>query len=194
MDVTTFFTILLSIAAPIGGALWPIIRWLEPKLTGVFTRLNTLLERLSQQHDILDRFSSIQAVMADTIASQQSHITKGRWLTLIVDDSAVSRRLLLRICSEIASDLHLTVKDVGSLADAYEHLPFCNLVILDVLMSDCDEARAQAFVSVAPCPVIIYSGADIADNAIIGASATIRKSDSLENLEKAIREALSSRE
>lgn len=187
MDVQTILAIVAGIATPLGAAIWPIVRWLEPRLSDIFTKFSSLLSQLETQHQILDRCSNTQNVMAEVIAAQQNTITKGRWLTLIVDDSAVTRRLLLGVLSGIAADFHLTVKDVNSLSAAYEHLPFCNLIILDVYMSDCDEDRARAFIEAAkPCPVIIYTGTDV--ESIEGAQATITKDTPIDELIKTIKD------
>ena len=187
-EITAFTAVLLSIGTPIGAALWRIIVWAKPHVEGMITDLRNLIANLSDQHEILERLATANSVQMDLIAAQNRQITQGRWLTLIVDDSSISRKLLLKICAEVAADIKLIVKDVSSLHDAYEHLPFCRLVILDVLMHDCDAERAQAFINAAaPCPVIIYS--DVPEE-FSNTAGRLRKTDEFQAQVAVIRSVL----
>lgn len=159
MDAQAILSLVVGAFAACTPTFWIVIKWLAPRVDKLFTAITEFVDRLKTQHIILERYAAVTQQLANVVAEQQTSLTKGRWLTLIVDDSAISRHTLWSICEELSKDFKLVVKDVDCLADVYEHLAYCSLIILDVMMRDCDEETANAFISAAkPCDVIIYTG------------------------------------
>ena len=193
MDANTIMTWVITVAIPsvcAGG--WAVICWIAPRVDALYKDSRALLEKLQTQHLILERYSAVSSILSEIVAAQQEVITKGRWLTLIVDDSSVSRRLMWALCESLASDFKLTVADVDSLAEAYKRLAYSRLILLDVFMHDCDSVRAAAFIIAAqPCPVIVITGDDSLElKDFPKAAGLLHKADTLVTMQSTVRAVL----
>ena len=193
MDANAIIAMITAIGATISGIAWPVLRWLAPRADNLFKVAQTFIEKLQTQHIILERYSAVTVILSEIVAAQQEILTKGRWLTLIVDDSSVSRRLMWALCESLASDFKLTVADVDSLAEAYKRLAYSKLILLDVFMHDCDPVRAAAFIIAAqPCPVIVITGDDSLElKDFPKAAGLLHKSDTLDAMQAVVRAVLS---
>jgi CheY-like chemotaxis protein len=191
MDLQTFFAIIAGIATPVAAGIWQIWLVLKKPILDILASFQVLLASLKDQHEVCKTLVASNAMQIDVISSQQASISKGKWLTLIVDDSPLSRRLLLQVCAEISVDIPLVVRSMTTLAEAFEYLSYSNLIILDVSMADCDTSRAKYFLDCAGLtPVIIYSGSDYTLEDFPKAKAVICKSAGTAEIERQIREVI----
>lgn len=169
--------------------------WMAPRIQAVVESIPMMMaayDRLATSHETLQ---TSFYVLQRFVASTQADRVRANTLVLLVEDSSVEARLIRGICADLVAEFHLSFRDVGSLGEAFSHLPNACVAVIDVMLPDNEDPKSvSVLIDLAGCPVIVHSSTKFTSDDFPRAFAVLQKGsdDQYELLRDAMRRAIAS--